>query len=242
MDSSRKPTSPRQVRFGFNADGSENAAEQATIREMVDRLAKGQRAAAIAADLQARGVATKRGGTWRALTVEKIARESGIHATKKRPSLIEELEAQEKKHGTAWVNEYYDPATGQTDMVVERIDAEDLAKLREQVRIEAEAIRRMTLAERADRVRFWDPEEMMVEERRSRWPGRESHTYVASISEIVKEMTSVTGRSLEGLIDQITGQAAVKGQMRRDVHRLLGEVARLREINLRLRQRLAKGR
>src|SRR5579862_7481347 len=84
----REPASPRQVRYGFNVDGSENPAEKALIKEIVVRRAKGESARDIAGDLQRRGVRSKRGGFWWPATVDKIAKEN----ERAEPSVIEEFE------------------------------------------------------------------------------------------------------------------------------------------------------
>ena len=64
--------SSRQVRYGWNADGSENAAQQAVIREIVHWHTGGRSMRAIASKLNERGEPTQRGRTWAHSTVQNV--------------------------------------------------------------------------------------------------------------------------------------------------------------------------
>ena len=69
--------SSRQVRYGWNADGSENAVQQAVIREIVQWATEGQHTRAIATKLNERGEPTQRGRTWAHTTVQNILNTQG---------------------------------------------------------------------------------------------------------------------------------------------------------------------
>lgn len=225
------PASPRQVRYGSNADGSVNVEEHEIIREIVERVAVNEESpTAVAEDLNSRGVATKRGGLWRASTITKIVEDNKIKVApgvwmppptaKPLPSLTKDLEFN-------WIEEDIDPRTGEVlGHVARGLDLKGDAS--EELKAEALAVRRLTLGERADEVTFKGP--FCLAHLQS-FPGPQSITY-ESLNDIVKEMTKHTGRKLETLIDQIKGQPDVRGMIRRDVHRLLGEVARQRQVNL----------
>jgi hypothetical protein len=64
--------SSRQVRYGWNTDGSENSAQQAVIREIVQWAAEGKSSRAIASKLNERKEPTQQGGTWAHSTVQSV--------------------------------------------------------------------------------------------------------------------------------------------------------------------------
>jgi hypothetical protein len=63
---------PRHARYGWNRDGTENAAQQAVIREIVQWAADGHSTSAIALKLTERRVPTQRGRIWGHATVQNI--------------------------------------------------------------------------------------------------------------------------------------------------------------------------
>jgi hypothetical protein len=69
--------SPRQARYGWNTDGTDNPQQQAVIWQIVQWAAEGQNTRAIATKLNERGEPTQRGGKWAHATVQNILSAQG---------------------------------------------------------------------------------------------------------------------------------------------------------------------
>jgi hypothetical protein len=77
----RSPKKPR--RYGWNRDGTRNAEQQDVIHEIILRTRHGHTAGAIAADLNARWVSSRRpGGKWYPSTVRAVLL---AHVGRRRP-------------------------------------------------------------------------------------------------------------------------------------------------------------
>ncbi len=200
-------------------------AEQKIIREILSRHAKHESRESIARDLARRGIATQRGGGWRGTTVREIiaanteARSEAGASPTPAPALT----------GAPFVwGASFDPVTE------EYLSPEELKGIEEQ----AEALRRMTVSEKADRFRFCDPEAFGVDWQSIPFAGG-ADRLDGGVSEIVEKMTEITGRSIHALIGQISGQPGIKGPITRDVNRLLRELTIQRQANLSLRQEVS---
>jgi hypothetical protein len=215
-------TNTRKVPYGWKLDGGKQVKDigaQRIIKQILEHHRKGFSLAMIAKNLNERGVPSQRGGKWYGSSVGNIiqANEAAVasQATSSKTSKPDLFE---------WVDGEIDEETGQERNVARQLIAET-----EAMSVQAQALRNLTVAEKAEAFRFDDPLHFAFG---SSWGITGQH----GIDEIVAEMTRKRGYDIHKLIDGLKDQPATKALLRQLANLLCREIAILRQANLHLRQ------
>jgi hypothetical protein len=234
-------TNTRKVPYGWKVEAGKKVKDtraQKVIKEILEQHRIGISLAMIAEGLNERGVLAQRGGKWHGSTVRKIIDANwealptsvpgaGAAPRIQLPRSMKEAIADAKARGEerfTWEEIEWDEETGQERIVPALLDVANV----EEMLVQAEALRNLTLAEKAERFRFYDPLQMAFAD------------CVRGIDKIVSEMTAKRGYDLHQLINEIKDQPREKALIRQLANLLIREVAIQRQTNLALRQQIAE--
>jgi hypothetical protein len=241
-------TNARKVPYGWKIEAGklvEDAAAQEVIADIMEQHRLRISQAMIAADLNARGIQTARGGRWHGSMIGKVIAANAVpeppQAPAEAPTLKIPLLGKEAAIAAAlekdpnakyfeWWEQMWDVKAGDWKSVWMKLNIEDSRRQDEELRIQVLALQNLTLSEKAERFRFYDPLRLSFADS------------INGIAKIVTEMTAKRGYDLQQLITEIKDQPREKALIRQHVNLLLREVAIQRQENLSLRQENAKKR
>jgi hypothetical protein len=244
-------TNSRKVRYGWKLEHGKVVPDQPAqkvIKQIIEDHSKGMSFAMIAEDLNKRGIPTARGGTWRGNTVGTIieANETKFPAPPPSaptrpllplPSQEAAIEAALAKDPNAtsfeWVEYKWDEEAGEYKPEWQTLNIERTRREAEHLRVQAEALRNLTVAEKAKAFSFHEPV----------WQGFGSSDGLFGgngIDQIVVEMTRHKGHEIHKLIDGLKDQQATKALLRKLANLLCRQITIQRQENLSLRQQLAE--